>query len=310
LPTSLRHVLLAALAVAPACVAAPAEESSVTQDSVCAAGTTVEGIDVSTFQGVVDWHKVASAGKKFAIARISDGTLLDTKFTTNWPAIKAAGMVRGAYQFFEPADDPAVIAKIVVDAVGVLGPGDLPVTADVEVTGGQPAATIVAHLKAWSAAVEAGTGKAPLIYTGPGFWNGSVASTGFSTTPLWVANWGVTCPNLPTGWTGWRFWQYSDTGAVSGITGAVDLDRFNGDEAALTAFVGAAAGTDAGVDGGATGDGGSDGGIDAVNGDAGFPATAKTGGCGCQTGGAGGAGDAAAWLVLGAVVLRRRRAQP
>src|ERR1700679_1453750 len=124
--------------------------------SVCAAGTTVKGVDVSVYQGTVDWTTAHGTGLDFAIARISDGSDLDTTFATNWAGIKTAGMVRGAYQFFEPGVDPTAQANLVISSVGVLGSGDLPVTADMEVTGGQSAATIVAHLQTWVAAVQAG----------------------------------------------------------------------------------------------------------------------------------------------------------
>ncbi len=209
--------------------------------SVCAAGATVKGVDVSVYQGNVNWAAVHAAGNDFAIARISDGSYLDTQFNNNWAGIKSAGMVRGAYQFFEPGEDPTTQANIVISAVGKLGSGDLPVTADMEVTGGQSAATIVAHLQTWVAAVTAGTGKVPMIYTAPGFWDGSVGSTAFGNLPLWAANWGVTCPTLASGWSNWKMWQYADNGTVSGISGNVDTDVFNGDLAALQSFAGGSA---------------------------------------------------------------------
>jgi len=209
--------------------------------SVCAAGTVVQGVDVSVFQGTINWPAVKAAGRDFAIARISDGSYLDTTFATNWAGIKSAGMVRGAYQFFEPGQDPTTQANIVINAVGKLGNGDLPVTADMEVTGSQSAATIAANLKTWVAAVTAGTGKVPMIYTAEGYWDGSVDSTAFGADPLWAANWGVTCPTLATGWSNWKLWQYADNGTVSGISATVDLDEYNGDLAALQAFAGGGA---------------------------------------------------------------------
>lgn len=208
--------------------------------SVCAAGAVTKGVDVSVYQGSVNWGTAHGTGLGFAIARISDGTgSIDSTFAGNWAGIKSAGMIRGAYQFFEPGEDPTAQANIVIQKVGMLGAGDLPVTADVEVTGGQSAATIAAHLKTWLDAVEAGTGKKPMIYTAPGFWNGSVASSAFGSYPLWVANWGVSCPSMPTGWSNWVFWQNSDMGSVSGIPATVDLDEYNGDAASLTDYAGA-----------------------------------------------------------------------
>ena len=206
--------------------------------TVCAAGPIVQGVDVSVYQGTISWPSVKAAGIDFAIARISDGSALDTDFATNWSGMKSAGVIRGAYQYFEPGQDPMTQANIVISAVGMLGAGDLPVTADMETTGGQSAATIAANLQTWATAVHAGTGKVPMIYTAVGYWNSSVGSTSFASDPLWVANWGVTCPDLPSGWSNWVFWQYSDTGSVSGISGAVDLDEYNGTVAQLQSFAG------------------------------------------------------------------------
>ena len=69
----------------------------------------------------------------------------DSQFTSNWSKMKAAGVLRGAYQFFEPGDDIAAQANLMIQAVGVLGDGDLPCMIDVEVTGGQSGATMRGH---------------------------------------------------------------------------------------------------------------------------------------------------------------------
>jgi lysozyme len=215
----------------------PVTQTSEAQ-SICATGAVVQGIDVSSYQGSIDWTSVKAAGMDFAIARISDGSALDSDFATNWTGMKSAGLIRGAYQYFEPGQDPTSQAQIVVSAVGVLDAGDLPVTADMEATGGQSAATIAANLQTWMTAVQAGTGKAPMVYTASGYWNSDVASSAFANNPLWVANWGATCPSMPSGWSSWIFWQTNDTGSVSGISGAVDTDEFNGSLTALQAFAG------------------------------------------------------------------------
>jgi lysozyme len=254
--TSCRLLSCAALIVlggAGACVA-PTRSEPIGHSSeaitVCATGSVVKGVDVSVYQGAVNWTDVKAAGMDFAIARISDGSDLDTEFASNWSGMATAGLVRGAYQFFEPGEDPTAQATIVINAVGMLKDGDLPVTADMEVTGGQSAATIAGNLQTWANAVKTGTGKTPMIYTAEGFWNASVNSSAFTADPLWVANWGVACPGLPNGWTGWAFWQDSDTGAVSGISGNVDTDEYNGTLAELQAFAGGAApSSDAGATG-------------------------------------------------------------
>jgi lysozyme len=203
---------------------------------VCAGSQTVLGIDVSHYQGSIDWNQVKGSGRAFGIASVGDGTYQDPDFAANWDGMKAAGLIRGAYQFFEPGDDPITQANILIGKVGTLGPGDLPAMLDVEVSGGQSGATITANIHAWIDAVTTGTGKVPIIYTGKYFWNGSVGSGDFSQNPLVIAAYDVSCPDTPSAWSGWQIWQYSDSDSVAGIAGGVDGDMFNGSLADLQAF--------------------------------------------------------------------------
>ena len=203
---------------------------------VCPGTTKVYGIDVSEFQGTINWTAVKAAGKDFAVIRVSDGTgHLDPKFATNWKAAKAAGVAVGAYQFFEPSQDPTAQADLLVShltSVGY-GAGDLPPVIDVEVTGGVSAATVSSHVNTWIARVKSRTGRLPSLYTSPGFWSGIGNPTPTTLPYIWVANWGVSCPTLPPAWGRLRLWQYSDSGSVSGISGHVDLDQYNGSLAEL-----------------------------------------------------------------------------
>jgi MYXO-CTERM domain-containing protein len=224
--------LLALSAAVTACAPLPTgEHLGEASDAVvvCPGPTTLPGIDVSEYQGDIDWNQVKASGVVFAIARIDDGFYLDTKFDQNWPAMKAAGIVRGAYQFFEPGDDPAALADILIQKMGPLGPGDLPPTLDVEATGGQPPDVINAHIHTWMDKVQAATGRVPIIYTGHYFWNDNVGSADFADHPLWIAAYvQPSCPNTPDAWGGWSMWQYNDNGAIPGISGNVDVDMFNG----------------------------------------------------------------------------------
>jgi lysozyme len=206
---------------------------------VCPGPNVVKGIDVSVYQGNIDWAAVKGSGIEFAIARVSDGTFKDTKFDQNWPAMKAAGLIRGSYQFFEPGGDPNAQADLMIQKVGMLGAGDLPCVLDVEATGGQSAATIVANIHTWFDKIKAGTGKTPFIYTGKYFWKDNVASNAdFADIPLWLAAYVSPCPNTPDPWTSWVMWQYSSTGNIPGISGNVDEDEFNGTLQDLKVFAG------------------------------------------------------------------------
>jgi lysozyme len=291
--------------------------------TVCAAGQTVEGIDVSVYQGTINWGGVAAAGKKFAIVRVSDGTgTMDSQFARNWSGAKAAGLVRGTYQFFRASEDATAQANLVVsqlNAAGGLQADDLPVVADVEVSDGQSTATIAAKLTTWMARVHQGTGKVPLVYTSPGVWGNMGNPQGFSSYILWVAHYGVQCPLMPSGWSTWKFWQYSSTGSVGGISGNVDLDKFNGSLSELMAFArGPAVMPDAGVTPdaathhpdaggtGGTGDVGGGGGSGGSGGGGGSPANGPmVSGCSVapQAGGGG------FFILLLLLVARRSRAR-
>ncbi len=208
--------------------------------TVCAHGTTVEGIDVSSWQGHINWTSVAHAGVRYAIVRIGDGTYHDPDFATNWAGARHAGLIRGAYQFFEPRTDAVTQANLVIAAVGRLGTGDLPVTLDVEKPSpGVTPAQYAAAIRRWVDRVYAGTGRHPIIYTGRYYWDPYVASSAFNTLPLWHAQYtSASCPNINDRWHTWAFWQYTSTGRVAGISGNVDRDRFNGTFTQLQALAG------------------------------------------------------------------------
>lgn len=211
---------------------------------ICPGGATVQGIDVSAYQGTVNWASVKAAGKKFAIARVSDGVnYIDGTFARNWSRMKANGIIRGAYQYFEPSQSATTQANIVIARVGRLGKGDLPVMLDVEATGGQSRTTIKNKIHTWVNRIKAGTGKTPFIYTGAYFWDDNVGTTDFAGYPLNVAWYGTSCPGVPNAWRGhgWKFHQYTSSAHVSGISGNVDADVFNGTLARLKSFAGAGA---------------------------------------------------------------------
>lgn len=105
--------------------------------------------------------------------------------------------------------------------------GELPLVVDVEESMGVSAATLISNLTQFLEELQKASGWMPMIYTDPNFWNG-LGTTACGGYPLWVAEYGVTQPTLPAGWTSWAFWQHSESGSVPGIQGAVDLDVFSG----------------------------------------------------------------------------------
>lgn len=198
------------------------------------------GIDVSHYQGAVDWNQVHQAGMSFAFAKATEGlSYVDPEFAANWSGMLAAGLIRGAYHFYDPEADASQQAAHFLAIVGEIGPNDLPPVLDVETTNGVAGSTVWAGARTWLSTVAQATGRTPILYTSPSFWNASSPDPTLVSYPLWLADYAAT-PTLPNGFAAWTFWQHSQTGSVAGVTGSVDLDVFNGPVAALLAFLSAA----------------------------------------------------------------------
>lgn len=200
-------------------------------------------LDVSRFQGQVDWTKVAPQ-PVLVICRASEGVdYLDPFFQANWNGLKAQNIRRGAYHFFHADMDAgkqfANYQKALTQAGGFMA-GDISPVLDVE--GLETASTAVrkaaaASIKAWLDAAQAFSGQAPMIYTSKYQWgfvtdvNGKPPAWS-GNYPLWVA-WYPNKPDqdsapastvIPTGWTQWAVWQYGNNGQITGINAQVDLD--------------------------------------------------------------------------------------
>jgi lysozyme len=233
---------------------APAEPvGTALQANTCATGTTLEGVDVSVYDGAVDWAQLKASGRAFGIAKATEGaTLVDTEFSTNWSAMKSAGIVRSAYHFFHCSSDPATQATFFLGVMGALEPGDLPPSLDFEDTTTCTASTGISMAIEWLDAVAAATGTLPILYTSVNVlsnFQNTQALAGHA--QLWVASRGVTCPDLPAPFTAWSFWQYSLTGTAPGLpnsNGMADLDEFNGDTSALLGLTVGGSPADAGSD--------------------------------------------------------------
>ncbi|HEY4228262.1 MAG TPA: glycoside hydrolase family 25 protein [Candidatus Limnocylindrales bacterium] len=198
----------------------------------------LEGVDVSHYQGTIDFAKVAAAGKSFVIAKATEGIgYTDPNWTKNLAAATAAGLRVTGYHFARPDGNPT---KPVQEADWFvsqlqLAPGMVVPALDLERSGGMSPTALQAWVGAWLGEVYAKTGVRPMIYTSPSFWHTALNNTSMFAdqgyTVLWIAHWFVGKPSVPANNWGnhsWTFWQYDDCGKVPGISGCVDLDRFNG----------------------------------------------------------------------------------
>jgi GH25 family lysozyme M1 (1,4-beta-N-acetylmuramidase) len=217
----------------------PGEPTRTTQQAdTCATGTTLEGVDVSVYDGTVSWTQVKASGRAFGIAKATEGsTIEDAEFSTNWPAMKSAGIVRSAYHFFHCDTAPATQATFFLGVMGALEPGDLPPSLDFEDTTTCTESTGISMAIEWLDAVASATGTLPILYTSVNVLSNFQNTQSLAGhAQLWVASRGVTCPDLPAPFTAWSFWQYSLTGTAPGLpnsNGMADLDEFNGDTSAL-----------------------------------------------------------------------------
>ncbi len=199
------------------------------------------GIDVSHFQGTIDWTSVAAAGIRFAFIKASEGrTGTDDRFVTNWACSKVAGIPRGAYHFAHPAaNSPEDEADNFLRVLNAVDAADLPAVLDLEAAAISPPAALQDWAARWLRRVQAAANKTPILYTGSAFLRASLARGGAlaPTFPLWIARYnGGVDPGDVGAWPEWRLWQWSANGAVPGIAHDVDLDWLVGGEAALTAL--------------------------------------------------------------------------
>ena len=198
------------------------------------------GVDASHYQGVVQWEKVAKEGYMFAFAKATGGiTYVDPEFEKNWHGIRAVEMYRGAYHFFYAADDPKKQAAHYLRTVGELSKHDFPPVLDVEISDHTKPEKLLSGVLTWLEEVEKASGRRPIIYTDNGFADKVLTDSRLSRYPLWIADYATEIHSLPKPWqkSGWSLWQYSEKGRVDGVTGDIDINRFSGSLAELTAFI-------------------------------------------------------------------------
>lgn len=196
-------------------------------------GYPVQGIDVSRYQGDVDWNAVASSGIGFAWIKATEGgDYLDPKFRRNWELSRAAGVRRGAYHFVywcRSAEEQAAwfVSNVPDD------PDALPPALDVEwnpqsLTCPRKVArdAALADMKVILNAMEKAYGRQPVIYAPLDFYRDVLVGE-LLQYPLWVRG-TESFPSLGYGDRRWRLWQHTDTGSVPGVAGDLDRDCYNG----------------------------------------------------------------------------------
>jgi lysozyme len=225
-----------ALLVAVAITSSPANSAQ----PATAAGSLLEGIDVSHWQAEPRWLAVKNAGIRFVIARASfANTGRDSEYPRNRTLLRKRGIPFTAYHHAKPdatVGDAIAEANNFVDAAGLNDNNLLPVL-ELKTHGDLSVEMFQEWAKTWLARVEERLGVKPMIYASAAFWVEWMGNTTWFADNgyrLWIRHWGVASPTLPANdWSGhgWTLWQYGKA-AVLGITSKVDRDRFNGTQLA------------------------------------------------------------------------------
>ncbi len=198
------------------------------------------GIDVSHYQGVINWKQVKKNNLQFAITKATGGEeFVDPRFHANWHGIRQSGLIRGAYHFFYPNDDPHTQAQHFLETIGTLKSTDLPPIVDIEITDHTKREELNERLLVWLEFVESSTQRLPIIYTDTYFGTKYLTDSRLKKYPLWIAEYGPKIQSIPALWKdkGWSIWQYSETGQMEGIQGHVDKDTYEGDLESFQSFI-------------------------------------------------------------------------
>jgi lysozyme len=208
----------------------------------------LDGPDVARYQhpngASIDWQQVADSGAAFAFVKATESTsYTNPYFAGDYAAAHDAGLMRSAYHYARPKPDLKTArdqAEFFVRTAGIADQqGDLPLTLDLEQSGGLAPGPLIAWTHAFVDEVAALTSRPVLIYTYPYFWQHAMGNTEeFSELPLWIASYRSGGPKepLPGGWSSWTFWQYTSKGRIPGIAAAVDRSKFAGSREELEAL--------------------------------------------------------------------------
>lgn len=220
-------------------------------DRALATAPQVYGMDVSNYQGNVNWPAAKSAGAAFVYIKATESTTFQNpNFAQQYNGSAAVGIIRGAYHFALPdRSSGATQANYFVSHGGGWSADGItmPPMLDMEYNPygastcyGLSPSQMVSWVRDFSNTVHARTGRYPVIYTSMYWWNectGSNASFG-ATNPLFIARYASTPGPMPAGWGFQSIWQFNDQGTFPG-----DQDVFNGSLAQLKTFAGVAQGS-------------------------------------------------------------------
>lgn len=193
------------------------------------------GIDVSHYQGQIDWTKVAGCGVKFAWIKATDGdSVCDPMLNANLEGATAAGLVIGLYHFWRPQFSPQSQADLfMAHAEGGTHLEAIDIEVGTLLEDNQQEALEFLYL----IDDPLRTATQPFVYVSPGYAQVNLTDPAWLQYPLWIAHYTeASQPNILK-WPEWTFWQRQANGSVDGVSTAVDIDWFQGSEEDLRKLV-------------------------------------------------------------------------
>lgn len=207
-----------------------------------AAGYELCGIDVSHYQGDIDWQRLGNEKIDFAFIKATEGSsYVDEKFAENWRAAEQTDLYIGAYHFFSFDSEGRIQADWYIQTVGELS-GRLAPVVDVEYYGDKEAnppskEQVTVQLKDFLNALEEHYLIKPIIYTTYTVYHRYIEDE-FQEYPLWIRN-VYYSPDIDLNGK-WQFWQYTDRAVLEGYEGTekyIDLNVFRGSEEELRVYM-------------------------------------------------------------------------
>lgn len=201
----------------------------------------IQGIDIARYQGIIDFNAARAGGTRFVYMKATEGgDYVDPMFYDNWNRAKAAGMAHGAYHFMTWCRTAAEQAAWFIEKVPV-DPTALPPVLDLEWNHlssckNRPSKQdALEKIRVMVTAMEAHTGKVPIIYTDMTFHRDILEGESFD-NPFWLRSTAAE-PHMRYSSRGWTFWQWTQTGTMPGVRGEVDRNVFYGGEDEWTMFL-------------------------------------------------------------------------
>lgn len=188
---------------------------------------TYRGIDVSDWQGYIDYSEVRNSGIEVVYIKASQGnSIVDSYFRTNYDNAKANGLKVSLYHFLtarsvQEAESQATYFASVISGTSP----DCKLAMDFEVFGNLTNSQINEISFAFLRKVQELTGKEVIVYSDASNAENTFSQELANAYPLWVAEYGVSTPRTGR-WSSYEGFQYSDMGTVPGIRGFTDLDIF------------------------------------------------------------------------------------